>query len=78
MMDIKSAYPIEIKTIGQLLDELVTVNQKIWHLIDRVEAGMASVAEAQAVQKWNARRNELVRAIDRRLGDTDIGEKIYS
>lgn len=69
---------IEIKTTGQLMDELMIVNIRVWHLIDRVEGGDCTVAEAQAVQKYNAKRNALVRAIDRRLGQSDIGGKLYA
>lgn len=68
---------VEIKTTGQLIDELIIANLKIWHLIDKVMAGTATVAEAQAVQQHNATRNELIRALDRRLGARDIGGKVY-
>ena len=68
---------IDIKTIGQLIDELVIANLKVWHLIDKVMDGTATPDEAKAVQQYNAQRNELVRAIDRRLGERDIGSKVY-
>lgn len=68
---------IEIKTVGQLIDELTICNIRIWMLIDKVEAGIATVQEAQRVQKENAKRTALVRAIDSRLGQRDIGGKTY-
>jgi hypothetical protein len=69
--------PVETKTIGQLIDELTILNIRIWMLIDTAEAGSASPDVAQAIQKYNATRNQYVRAIDRRLGERDIGEKVY-
>lgn len=68
---------IEIKTIGQLLDELTICHIRIWMLIDKVMAGTASMEDAQRIQQENAKRNSLVRAIDRRLGERDIGGKTY-
>ena len=69
---------IEIKTIGQLIDELMICNIRIWMLIDKVHAGTATIEEAQRVQKENAKRTQLVRAIDNRLGERDIGGKTYA
>jgi len=60
---------IEVKTTGQLIDELIIMNQRIWMLIDKVIAGVATPEEAQSVQKYNAQRNEYVRAIDRRVNN---------
>jgi hypothetical protein len=68
---------IELKNFGQLLDELVIMNLRIWHLIDKVMAGTATVEDAQLVQKYNALRNTYVRAINRRVGETDVVEKTY-
>ncbi len=68
---------IEIKTLGQLIDELVICNIRIWMLIDKVYAGTASLEETQRVQHENSKRTALVRAIDRRLGERDIGGKTY-
>ena len=68
----------ETKTIGQLCDELSIVNIRIWMLIDKVMDGTASVAQAQLVQVHNAQRNELIRGIDRLLGQRDIGAKVYA
>lgn len=60
---------VEVKTTGQLIDELIIMNQRIWALIDKVIAGVATPEEAQNVQKYNAKRNEYVRAIDSRLNN---------
>lgn len=70
--------PIEVKTVGQLIDELSILNIRIWMLIDKVKIGIATPEEAQKVQEYNSRRNEYVRAIDRRLGGMDLGAKIYN
>lgn len=69
---------VEVKTIGQLIDELVVVNLKIWHLIDRVMDGTGSIEDARVVQEFNSQRSDLVRAIDRLLGERDIGGKVYA
>lgn len=69
---------IEIKTTGQLIDELIVANIRIWHLIDLAIAGTITPEEAQAIQRVNRQRNELVRAIDRRFGERDIGGKVYA
>lgn len=68
---------IEIKTTGQLLDELITVSQRIYHLIDKAIEGTASGQDATRIQDLNNRRNELIRALDARFGDPDIGGKVY-
>jgi len=67
---------VEVKTTGQLIDELMIENMKIWHLIDKVNDGTANFQEAQQVQVHNAIRRKLVRAIDRRLGERDIGGRV--
>lgn len=69
---------VETKTVGQLIDELSIANIRIWTLIDKVMAGTATIEEAQRVQQVNSQRNELVRAIDRLLGQHDIGAKVYT
>ena len=69
---------IETKTLGQMIDELCVVNLKIWHLIDRVMDGSGTLEDAQSVQEFNSQRAELVRVIDKRLGERDIGGKVYA
>jgi len=56
---------VELKTIGELVDELTIVNLKIWHEVDKGYAGDGEAA-VQA-QHLNARRNALMRAITGRL-----------
>lgn len=70
----KERVPIDVKTIGQLIDELVIENLKIWHLVDRAKEGNKYVQEQ--IQEHNDIRRALVRAIDRRLGERDIGGRV--
>jgi len=62
---------IEVKTIGQLIDELTVVNIRIWHAVDKMAAGESSPEETQKTQLANSQRRQLVQAITRRLGDLD-------
>lgn len=55
---------IEIKTIGTLIDELITTDIKCFMA---QEPG----GDLKKAQELNKRRNELIQAIDRRLGDGD-------
>jgi len=68
---------VEVKTVGQLIDELSIINIRIWMLIDKVMAGTATPEESRSVQVNNAKRNEYVRVIDRILKQADVGGKIY-
>lgn len=64
---------IETKTIGSLIDELITTSMKCWHAQETVcKAGEnAAVAKAaREAQSLNARRNALIRAIDARLKES--------
>jgi len=67
--------PVEIKTIGQLIDELIIENQKVWHLIDEVKEDGDTYLQYQ-IQKHNDIRRSLVRALDKRLGERDIGGRV--
>lgn len=69
--------PVEIKSLGQLVDELSILNIRIWILIDRVMNGNATVEDGMLVQQYNAKRTEYIRAIDRRVGERSIEEKTY-
>ena len=69
---------VEIKTIGQLVDDLTIANQKIWHLVERSRAGQRTPELLADIDHWNDTRTELIRAIDRRLGGRDIGGKVYN
>lgn len=55
------------KSVGELLDDLITTNMKIYHLLDLAMTSEDAEAALKA-NKLNARRNELIRAIDSRLG----------
>lgn len=74
---------IEKKSIGCLIDELFTTNLKCWF---QQEIIMSSTDEkkiaiaAKKAQEYNARRNALIRSIDKRLGESDISptDKTYA
>jgi hypothetical protein len=56
---------VELKTVGELIDELCIINMKIWH---KVDAGYAGDGDAAVeAQRLNSRRGALIRAINRRL-----------
>ena len=56
---------VELKTVAELIDELIIVNLKIWYLVDKSYGGDGEAAvEAQHL---NSRRNALKRAITGRL-----------
>lgn len=70
------------KTIGELIDELIIVNLKIWACEDikRIhEDDDKKVADAcRKTNKLNPRRNALIAAINEELGqDSVIGIKLY-
>lgn len=71
------------KSIGILIDELITTSLKCWFaqevvMSSRDEKELATAAKK--AQLMNARRNDLIRAIDKRLGDGDISptDKTYA
>ena len=65
---------VEVKTTGQLIDELIIENLKIWHLVDEAHSGEKHVQDE--IQRHNDIRRGLVRALDRRLGERDIGGRV--
>lgn len=71
------------KTIGNLIDELTITNLRCWFAQDIIMSEAHSEQErldaAVRAQESNKRRNELIRAIDERLGDGDnsVQEKKY-
>jgi hypothetical protein len=76
-MDVKS------KSLGVLIDDLITTSQKIWHLQD-VEQNKNStdkqIADAfRKIQTLNVRRNLLINAIDEKLDPNTASttEKTY-
>jgi len=74
---------IDRKSIGTLIDELSIINIKIWFKIEMIMNGDSVMKELAKlgidVQKLNARRSALIRAIDERLGEADISltDKTY-
>ena len=74
--------PIEIKSCGTLIDELITTSMKCWHAQEQVmslsENGAVASA-AKLAQRLNKRRCELIQAIDSRIGgqETSPTPKTY-
>jgi hypothetical protein len=67
---------VERKTIGELFDQLVTVDIRCWMSQDKImDENLSDQERLQAAilaQKSNARRTQLIKAIDRLAGDGDI------
>jgi hypothetical protein len=66
---------IEKKSIGFMIDELITTSMKCWYAQEGIMAHGSDEEIAKAAikaQQLNARRNALIRAIDCRLGEFDI------
>jgi len=66
---------ISKKSIGVLIDELITTDIKCWFAQEKLLAGKDDheVAEAaKDAQALNARRNQLIRVIDEILGQGGI------
>lgn len=66
---------IQQKSIATLIDELITTSQKLFHLQETVVSSKDDKVVAEAarnVQKLNARRNSLIRAIDEYHGQESI------
>ena len=66
---------ISKKSIGVLIDELITTDLKCWFAQEKLLAGKDDheVAEAaRDAQALNARRNQLIRAIDDMLGQGNV------
>ncbi len=70
------------KSTAVLIDELITTSLKCWYAQEAImsETDTDKVADAaKLAQITNARRNELIRAIDERLGETNTPlEKTYA
>jgi len=66
---------IDKKSIGVLVDELITTSLKCWFAQEVVmssEDEKELAKAAKQAQLMNARRNSLIRAIDTRLGEENI------
>ena len=68
---------VEVKTIGELIDGLITTSNKIYHLIDRAVVENDGDACLQ-VQALNIRRNEFIRAINDVIGKGNIDPKVFN
>ena len=75
---------IETKSPGMLIDELFTVNQKLWfaqeNIMNSPEDSKEALQSAKKAQDLNAKRNKLIRAIDEQLGFGELSytEKSYA
>lgn len=73
---------ISRKSIGQLIDELSVTNLRCWFaqdiLMDKSLTDSERLVAAENAQKFNARRNALMRAIDEKLdGGFSVEKKSY-
>jgi len=73
------------KSIGSLIDSLITCSVRCWHnqddLMNMALSEKERLAAAVSAQKQNALRSQLIKKIDESLGDGDIsmgGDKTYS
>ena len=75
---------IETKTIGFLIDELITTDLKCWFaqedLMNMDLSESERLAAAIRTQETNSRRNQLIRAIDEKLGEqaNSVTSKTYT
>ena len=75
---------IETKSIGFMIDQLFTTDHRCWDAQDKIMDESLSDSErlkaAITAQQMNAKRSELIAAIDHRLGDGHLApdEKTYS
>ena len=52
------------KTPAELIDELDTVNMKIFYLVDKIEKGKPDISEVKNLYKLNRYRSKLKNAIN--------------
>lgn len=52
------------KTIGELIDSLAITNNKIFHLVDKVQKDEHTREDAKKIQDLNKFRSDLVNAIN--------------
>lgn len=65
---------IDRKSFGILVDELITTSLKCWFAQENIRSSdpVESSNAGKLAQRLNARRNLLIRAIDEKIGDSDI------
>ncbi len=72
----------DVKSIAMLIDELITTNIKCFMAQEDIMAaedeGVVAAA-ARKAQQLNARRNQIIRVLDERMGDGSltVSEKTY-
>jgi hypothetical protein len=75
---------IETKTLGFLIDELITTDLKCWFsqeaLMDKSLTEGERLQAAIRTQETNSRRNQLIRAIDELMGQgaNSVTTKTYT
>lgn len=71
---------IRMKSVGILIDELITTDMKCWFAQEDIINDVCPTEAAKKAQQLNARRNQLIRAIDEALGQGDISptDKTYA
>jgi hypothetical protein len=75
---------IRLKSVGVLIDELFSTDHKCWEAQEEImkNAHRPAVqgAAAMKAQQLNARRNQLIRAIDESLGQSNLSptDKTYA
>lgn len=57
------------KTVAELIDELSITNVKIYHLVEKVEAGTHTREDASRIQTLNRYRSELKNAINQHFAE---------
>ncbi len=66
----------EIKSIGYLIDELITTDLKCWFsqedIMNENLTTEQRLTAAIRAQQMNDRRNQLIRAIDEKLGEGNL------
>jgi hypothetical protein len=73
---------VDVKSIGILIDELITTDIKCFMAQEDISSAKDDTAvadTARKAQQLNARRNQLIRAIDERIGEEvlTVSEKTY-
>lgn len=60
------------KSLAELIDELITTSNKIWHLIDKVYNDMHTKEDAKQIQELNKYRAKLMSAINKFSKEREI------
>jgi hypothetical protein len=60
------------KTIATIIDELISTNLKIYHLVEKVQNDEHTREEAKKIQDLNSYRSELCNALNRGFKEREI------